>query len=205
MQSNIPPFIRRLGIAALAVSGVVAIVLVYITASIYFYSSIDEKRQADAAIILGAAAWYKRPSPVFEERIRHGLWLYENGYVKKLVMTGGKSLRAPYSEAYVARRFALKKHIPVDDILIEEDSHNTYENLANAKKLMEKHGLRSAIIVSDPFHMKRAMSIAEDLDIEAYSSPTPTTRYESSAQSIKFLFQETGHMVGYLIFPMNSD
>ncbi len=205
MQSNITPLFRRLGIGVLAVVGAVVIVLVYITGSIYYYSTIDEKRQADAAIILGAAAWYKRPSPVFEERIRHGLWLYENGYVKKLVMTGGRSLKAPYSEAYVARRFALKKRIPVDDILIEEDSHNTYENLANAKKLMEKHGLRSAIIVSDPFHMKRAMSIAEDLGIEAYSSPTPTTRYESTAQSLRFLLQEIGHMIGYLISPMNSD
>ena len=205
MQSNLPLLFRRLGIAALAVAGTVAIVFAYIIGSIYYYSTIDEKRPADAAIILGAAAWYKRPSPVFEERIRHGLWLYENGYVKKLVMTGGKSLRAPYSEAYVARRFALKKHIPADDILIEEDSHNTYENLANAKELMEKHDLRSAIIVSDPFHMKRAMSIAEDLGIKAYSSPTPTTRYESTTQSLRFLLQETGHMIGYIISPINSD
>ena len=205
MQLNPSPLLIRLGIVVLAAAGAVAIMFAYIIGSIYYYSTIDEKRPADAAIILGAAAWYKRPSPVFEERIRHGLWLYENGHVKKLVMTGGKSLRAPYSEAYVARRFALKKHIPADDILIEEESHNTYENLANAKGLMAEHGLRSAIIVSDPFHMKRAMSIAEDLGIEAYSSPTPTTRYESTDQSLRFLLQETGHMAGYLVTRMNSE
>ena len=195
----IPPLIKRIGIAALAVIGLMGAILVYIATSIYCYSSVDEKTQADAAVILGAAAWYKRPSPVFEQRIKHGLWLYENGYVKKLIMTGGKSRNAPFSEAYVARRFALKKKIPAQDILIEEDSHNTYENLVNAKKLMAEHGLKSAIIVSDPYHMKRAMAIADDLDMTAYSSPTPTTRYEGSNKSLRFLLQETGHMIGYLL------
>lgn len=204
MQSN-SPWVRWLKIGAFSITGAVVLFLAYIVGSIFYFSTVDQKRPADAAIILGAAAWYKRPSPVFEERIRHGLWLYQNGYVKKLIMTGGKSLRAPYSEAYVARRFALKKHIPADVILIEEDSHNTRENLKNAKQLMQAHGLRSAIIVSDPFHMKRAMSIANDLDIEAYSSPTPTTRYESTSQSLRFLLQETGHMIGYLVSPMSAE
>ncbi len=185
------PIVRRLIIGVLSVIGIVVLAFAYLIGSILYFSTVDQKRPADTAIILGAAAWYKRPSPVFEERIRHGLWLYQNGYVSKVIMTGGKSRNAPYSEAYVARRFALKNHIPVDDILIEEDSHNTRENLENAKQLMASHGLRSAIIVSDPFHMKRAMSIAKDLNMKAYSSPTPTTRYESPAQSFRFLLQET--------------
>ncbi len=197
--------IRRLKIGGLSVIGIIILFLSYLIGSIYYFSTIDEKRPADAAIILGAAAWYKRPSPVFEERIRHGLWLYHHGYVNKLIMTGGKSLNAPYSEAYVARRFALKKHIPANDILIEEASHNTKENLENAKQLMISHGLHSAIIVSDPFHMKRAMLIANDLNLEAYSSPTPTTRYEGFLQSIRFLFQETSHMIGYLISPKQNE
>lgn len=204
MQPN-TSWVKWLKVGAFSTTGVIILFLAYIVGSIFYFSTVDQKKTADTAIILGAAAWYKRPSPVFEERIRHGLWLYQNGYVKKLIMTGGKSLRAPYSEAYVARRFALKKHIPADVLLIEEDSHNTRENLKNAKQLMQAHGLRSAIIVSDPFHMKRAMSIANDLDIEAYSSPTPTTRYESTSQSLKFLFQETWHMIAYLALSINSD
>lgn len=204
MQPN-TSWVRWLKVGAFSITGVIILFLAYIVGSIFYFSTLDQKRPADAAIILGAAAWYKRPSPVFEERIRHGLWLYQNGYVKKLIMTGGKSLRAPYSEAYVARRFALKRHIPAEVILIEEDSHNTRENLKNAKQLMQAHGLRSAIIVSDPFHMKRAMSIANDLNIEAYSSPTPSTRYESTSQSLRFLFQETWHMIAYLVLSINSD
>ncbi len=179
----------------------VSLFIVYVFCSIAFFSTVDEKKSADAAIILGAAAWYKRPSPVFEERIRHGLWLYRNGYVKKLILTGGKSKNAPYSEAFVARRYAVNHAIPEEDILIEEESLTTRENLANAKKLMEEHGLNTAIIVSDPIHMKRAMQIARDIGITAYSSPTPSTRYESVNAKLSFLIQETWHTIGYLFYP----
>ncbi len=175
--------------------------IAYIVCSIALFSTVDQKKTADAAIILGAAAWYKRPSPVFEERIRHGLWLYEKGYVRKLILTGGKSKNAPFSEAYVARRYALQHDIPESDILIEEESLTTRENLINAKAIMENNGLKTALIVSDPMHMKRAMQIAGDIGITAWSSPTPTTRYESFRAKISFLIQETWHMIGYFIYP----
>lgn len=173
----------------------------YLFCSIALFSTIDQKKTADAAIILGAAAWYKRPSPVFQERIRHGLWLYKNGYVRKLILTGGKSKNAPFSEAYVARRYAIKQNIPADDILIEEQSQTTRENLLNALAIMKKNGLKTALIVSDPMHMKRAMQIAADIGLTAWSSPTPTTRYESFRAKIHFLLQETWHMIGYFIYP----
>lgn len=183
---------------------VFCVFVAYIFCSIALFSTVDEKKTADAAIILGAAAWYKRPSPVFEERIRHGIWLYKNGYVKKLILTGGKSPKAPFSEAFVARRYALKNQVPIDDILIEEESLTTRENLQNAKKLMEENHLTDAIIVSDPIHMKRAMQIAGDLGIKAWSSPTPSTRYASWQAKAHFLFQETWHMIAYLIYPSTS-
>ena len=66
---------------------------------------------------------------------------------------------------------------------------------------MEEHGLNTAIIVSDPIHMKRAMQIARDLGITAYSSPTPSTRYESVNAKLSFLIQETWHTIGYLFYP----
>lgn len=175
--------------------------LVYTACSIALFSTIDQKKNADVAIILGAAAWYKRPSPVFEERIRHGIWLYENGYVRKLILTGGKSKNAPFSEAYVARRYALRHAIPEHDILIEESSLTTRENLLNAKALMDANGLKTALIVSDPIHMKRAMQIAGDIGITAWSSPTPSTRYESMSAKLSFLIQETWHMIGYFLYP----
>ena len=71
----------------------------------------------------------------------------------------------------------LSQGIPDEDILTEDQSSITQENLENAKAIMDAHQLETAIIVSDPLHMKRAMLLAEDAGITAYSSPTPTTRY----------------------------
>ena len=103
-----PLITKRLIISILSVIGVIGLFLAYLIGSIFYFSTIDQKRPADAAIVLGAAAWYKRPSPVFEERIRHGIWLYQNGYVSKLIMTGGKSLNAPFSEAFSIQFSAIR-------------------------------------------------------------------------------------------------
>ena len=90
--------------------------------------------QADAAVVLGAAAWGNRPSPVFRERINHALSLYQTGYVRKLIFTGGTPKSGYETEAEVARNFALKQGIPEQDILIEMRSKDTYQNLVMKQK-----------------------------------------------------------------------
>ena len=96
-------------------------------------------------------------SPVFRERINHGIQLYREGYVDKILLTGGKAKDNAHSDAYVAMQYVLLQGIPREDILLEEESTITRENLDNAIAIMEKAGFHSAIIVSDPLHMKRAM------------------------------------------------
>ena len=80
---------------------------------------------------------------------------------------------------------------------MEDQSSITQENLENSKVIMEENGYKTAIIVSDPLHMKRAMMLAEDAGITAYSSPTPTTRYVSLRTKIPFLARETFYYIGY--------
>ena len=80
---------------------------------------------------------------------------------------------------------------------MEDQSSITQENLENSKAIMEENGYETAIIVSDPLHMKRAMMLAEDAGITAYSSPTPTTRYVSLRTKIPFLARETFYYIGY--------
>ena len=84
----------------------------------------------DAAVVLGAAAWDARPSPVFRERINHAVGLYRSGRVRKLVFTGGAVKKGYMSEGEVGRRYALKQGVPAEDILLENKSRTTYENLA---------------------------------------------------------------------------
>ncbi len=167
--------------------------------SIIQYSKLDEKTTCDTAIILGAATSNEQVSPVYRERIHHGIWLYENGYVDYLIMTGGVGNGTETSDAYVAKLYAISKGIPQEAIFIEEKSTITEENLENAKAIMTENSMDTAIIVSDPLHMKRAMIMAKDYGISAYSSPTPTTMYQSNKTKIPFLARETFFYIGYLI------
>ena len=130
--------------------------------SIAQYGKLDEKADCDAAIVLGVATSDGEVSPVYRERIHHGIWLYENGYVDCLIVTGGVGNGNETSDAYVAKQYAIFKGIPEEAIFIEEQSTITEENLENAKAIMAENSLDTAIIVSDPLHMKRAMTMAKD-------------------------------------------
>lgn len=166
-------------------------------ASIWNYAEIDEKQSSDAIIVLGAEATNGTVSPVFRERINHGIWLYQNKYAEKIIFTGGYGEDEIFSEGYSAKLYAMSQGIPQNDILIEESSKITEKNIKNAKKIMDENNLKTAIIVSDPLHMKRAMLLAEDAGITAYSSPTPTTMYKSFKTKLKFLGRELFYYVGY--------
>ncbi|MFO7340289.1 MAG: YdcF family protein, partial [Lysobacteraceae bacterium] len=150
----------------------------------------DQAQPADAIIVLGAAAYDARPSPVFEERIRHGLALYRQGYAPVLLFTGGYGTGARFSESQVARRYALRQGIPESAILIETTSRTTRQNLQEARRLMREHGLHRAIVVSDPLHMARALRLCRELGIEAVGSPTPSTRFRTIQTQWRFLLQE---------------
>lgn len=171
----------------------------FIASSIWRYGNIDERTSVDAAIVLGAAAWHNNPSPVFLERIRHGIWLYEHGYVDYIIFTGGYGTGAEYSEAYVARNYALASNVPFDAILIEEYSRTTEGNFSYAIHLIEEHDIETVIIVSDPLHMMRAMKMAQDANLTAYSSPTPTSMYQSLNTQIPFLTREVIYYIVYQI------
>ncbi|MBE4909911.1 YdcF family protein [Bacillus luteolus] len=173
--------------------------IVYTAYSIWSFSKVNELKKSDAAIVLGAAVWNDEPSPVFQERINHGIWLYKNGYVTKLIFTGGKSGEDSYAESEVARVYAIAMNVPDEDILIETESNITEENLYYANMIASKNSLKTFIIVSDPLHMKRAMLMAETIGLEAHSSPTPTTLYQSMESKVPFFFRELFFYIGYLI------
>lgn len=167
--------------------------------SIYSFSKKDQTQKADAAIVLGTAVWGDEPSPVFKERIRHGIWLYEKQYVDFLIFTGGKAEGQKYSEAEVARKFAIENGVPENKIFAEEKSTITDENLLFSKPILEKEHFKKVLLVSDPLHMKRAMTMAVNQNINAYSSPTPTSKYQSFAPKSGFAFREAFFLIGYRI------
>ena len=150
----------------------------------------DQAGPADAIVVLGAAAYDIRPSPVFTERIRHGIDLYERGYAPTLVFTGGYGDGARFSESQVARRFAVRAGVPEDAILIETLSRTTRQNLSRSRDLLSEHGLQRVIVVSDPLHMARALRLSRELGIDALGSPTPSSRFRSFRTQWRFLARE---------------
>lgn len=165
--------------------------LVGVACYIVWVGNRDQAQPADVIIVLGAAAYDAKPSPVFEERIRHGIDLYKRGLARTLIFTGGYGgLGARFSEAQVGRRYALRQGVPEKAILIESVSRNTHENLRQAAALMQTHDLHRAIVVSDPLHMARALRISKELGISAVGSPTPTTRFRTFATRWRFLLAE---------------
>lgn len=191
---------KQIMIGILLLAALLLIVYLIATAvSIVNYGKEDEKQISDVAIVLGAGATDAGVSPVYRERINHGIWLYENGYVDYLILTGGVGEGNTHSDAYVAKQYALSMAVPENAILIEETSVITEQNLESAKKLMDANSLSTAIIVSDPLHMKRAMLMAKDYGIVACSSPTPTTMYRSAKTKIPFLMREEFFYIGYCV------
>ena len=177
----------------------VALIIVVTAIRIYRYGNLSADVNADAAVVLGAAVWSNSVSPVFRERINHAIELYRRGKVRKLIFTGGQGNANEPTEAEAARNYALANGIPLQDILVEQKSHTTFENILNAKQLAEKNKLNKVLLVSDPMHMRRAMTIAEDVGLNAVPSPTLTTRYQSWRTQLSELTRETFYYLGYLV------
>lgn len=160
----------------------------------------DDHRPADAIVVLGAAQYDGRPSPVFAARLDHAVALYLSGVAPALIVTGGKREGDRTTEGAVARQFALDHGVPDSAILIEDRGRTTLESLQSVASIMHRHELRSAIFVSDRIHMLRVLRIARDQGVLAYGSPTTTsptdqdwdrrldaTRHELGALAVYFL------------------
>ncbi|MEO8436779.1 MAG: YdcF family protein [Pyrinomonadaceae bacterium] len=189
---------KKMGFIVKFIIAPALVVVLLVAIRIYTYGNKVVDVKADAAIVLGAAVWGDEVSPVFRERINHALELYRSGAVRKIIFTGGQGNKDELTEAAAARRYAIMNGAPANDILIEDRSHTTYENVVNAKQLADANGLKKVLIVSDPIHMKRAVAMAGDVGLEAYPSPTPTTRYQGWKSQLGSLAHETYYYLGYL-------
>jgi uncharacterized SAM-binding protein YcdF (DUF218 family) len=163
------------------------------------YARRHDPAPADVAIVLGAAVWGAEPSPVFAARIDHGIALYRGGRVRRLVFTGGVGTGNRDAEAEVGRRRAIAGGVPGDRIAMETRSTITYENLRNAKALLGLGAAPRVLIVSDPLHMRRAVTMARDLGLDAHPAPTPASRYRSWRSRARFLSREVFFYSLYLV------
>ena len=179
---------------------IIMLVMAYIAynvISICRYSNVYEDEKCDVAIVLGAAANDNGVSEVYKQRLNHAAQLYQNADVAKIIVTGGMGEGNSFTDAYMARKYLESLGIPENAIIEEDTSTITQENLENAKKIMDENGYQTALIVSDPLHMKRAMLLARDMGIDAFSSPTQSSAYKSIKTKIPFAARETFFYIGY--------
>ncbi len=164
-------------VGVLAVVGI-ALVGGYTTYRVWAEGQRDDRRPADAIVVMGAAQYDGRPSPVFAARLDHAIELYHAGVAPTLIMTGGKAAGDRTTEAAAARAYAIANGVRPADILTESRSRTTFESIGAVAQLMRAKALKTAVIVSDRPHMLRVLRMANDAGIEAWGSPTTTSPIE---------------------------
>ena len=125
------------------------------------YSNLND---IDCILVLGAGVWGNSPSPMLEDRLLEGIKLYQSGVANKIIMTGDHG-RKEYDEVNVMKDFAIDKGVPSEDIFMDHAGFSTYESIYRARDIFEA---KKVIIVTQKYHLYRALYIANQLGIEAY-------------------------------------
>jgi uncharacterized SAM-binding protein YcdF (DUF218 family) len=136
---------------------------------------------------LGAAQYNGTPSPVFKARLDHAAELYQRGVAPMLVVTGGKLSGDRFTEATAGADYLHTLGVPDDAILRETTGHSSWESLAAAARFLRARGIRRVVLVSDPFHSLRIQLIADELGLDAVTSPTRTSPIRGFEEWKRFL------------------
>lgn len=170
------------------------LLLIAATASFGYYT---KPIKSDCIIVLGCMVYGSEPSPFLKERLNEAIRLYNTGYSKYIIVSGGQGKVEKISEAKAMENYLVLKGIPKEKIIKEDDSKNTYENLNNSKQIMDRYNIRNTIIVSNRFHLFRAKMVAEKLNINATYSGVFVKRH-IYAEIYGFLREPLGLIKYYL-------
>lgn len=151
----------------------------------------DQRHPADAVVVLGAAQYNGRPSPVLRARLDHGMRLYRDGLTPRIIVTGGVGRGDTTSEAMVGRHWLLAQGVPDSAIVVVPRGRSTYASMTDVAAWMHQRSLDTVLLVSDPFHMCRLRFEARRVALTAYTSPTPSSPIsENPNLELRFLFWE---------------
>jgi vancomycin permeability regulator SanA len=179
---------------------VVVLGLLYVVGTfvqVWATSHRDDDGSADAVVVLGAAQYDGRPSPVLQARLDHALELYESGHADAVILTGGKQAGDRFTEAFSGYDYLKGQGVPEEDLFLEVEGTNTYEQLSATHLIMDNNDFESVTLVSDPYHSQRLLAIADEVGIQDVSvSPTDT------GSTLSSLARETvavslGRIVGF--------
>jgi uncharacterized SAM-binding protein YcdF (DUF218 family) len=158
-------------------------------------SLVDEARPADAIIVLGAAEYRGKPSPVLEARLNHALFLYLKHLAPRVITTGGAGGDPVFTEGSVGRSYLTEHGVPPEAIVVEREAGSTAQSVAAVVEIMRRMNLQSAIIVSDGYHIYRVKKMLESSGLQVYGSPRPSAppdRWQYFRQAIGYLLWRAG-------------
>jgi uncharacterized SAM-binding protein YcdF (DUF218 family) len=193
------PFVISFILVTALVLGVVGTSAV----SVWRAAHVDEASQidrADVILVLGAAQYGGRPSPVFRGRLDHGGLLYRNRFADQIVVLGAKRPGDSLSEAEAGANYLVESGVPAYDVSVSPRGETTYESLKAAAAFMGSRGLESAFLVSDPWHNLRVRRMARDLGIEGYVSATWHSAARSQSTRLSGYARETFAYLYYRVF-----
>lgn len=152
----------------------------------------DMARPSDAIVVLGAAQYAGRPSPVLKARLDHAVALWKRGVATRLVLTGGRGTGDTTSEAEVGRRYVIKAGVADSAILLENEGRTTSASIEAVANIMSEKHLERAILVSDPFHMLRLQILAGRFGVESVTSPTRTSPISANRlEALAYIMSES--------------
>jgi uncharacterized SAM-binding protein YcdF (DUF218 family) len=188
-----------IGIALLVVLFIVSREVVHVSKAIQQESLIDEAQPADAIIVLGAAEYRGRPSPVLEARLNHALFLYLKGLAPRVITTGGAGGDPVFTEGSVGRTYLTTHGVPPEAIVVEREGESTAQSVAIVVEIMRRMSLKSAIVVSDGYHIFRVKKMLESSGMRVYGSPRPAippgewrARWQDLRQAVGYLLWRAG-------------
>lgn len=134
------------------------------------YTSLDD---VDCIVILGAGIWGDKPSPMLQDRLEEGIYLYKEGVAPKIIMSGDHS-REEYDEVNIMKQYAVDRGVPSEDIFMDHAGFSTYESMYRAKEIFDA---KNIVIVTQEYHLYRALYIANQFDINAYGVNADPRKY----------------------------
>ena len=162
---------------------------------------VSKKTKVDAILVLGAAQYNGNPSTVLKARIEHALDLYNRGIAPYIIVTGGGQPGDKTTEASASADFFLKAGVPDENILREVKGSSTYDSLRDTAVFAKARGIKKVVIVTDGFHELRAKLIAEEVGLDAISSPAKNSPIKGKAEWKNFITEtariSAGRIVGF--------
>ena len=156
----------------------------------------EEAQPADVILVLGAAEYRGRPSPVLRARLDHALELYSRKLAPRILTTGGPGGDPVFTEGGVGRSYLTSRGVPTDVIIVENEGESTVQSTAMTAEIMRRMGLHSVIVVSDGYHIYRVKRMLQSRGLKVYGSP----RRELNPGSLHERWNYVKQAIGYLLW-----